>query len=126
MNVRTPDQDRPAGAIACFASSGFEFLQPNLAFNQDVLDAFFYPEKAVPGASLPDDGSPGYVWTLGEATTRARLMYQSRYPGDSQTRQAARRFVLLGDRRCRRTSQPGAAREGRRRPRREPRRPVLR
>ncbi len=97
MNVRTPDQDRPAGAIAAFASSGFEFLFENLFFNQDVVDALFFPERSAPGAVLPDDGSPGYVWTLGESTTRARLNYQTRYPQDSQRRQAAQRFVLLGD-----------------------------
>jgi hypothetical protein len=98
MNVRTPEQNRPAGSIGAFASSGFEFLAPNTQLNDLVLDAFFRPERATVGSPLPDDGSPGaYTWTLGESTTRARLEYQALQPGDGQYRQAAQRFVLFGD-----------------------------
>ncbi len=97
MNVQAPDQAEPGGCVAVFASSGFEFLSQNLSFNQYVMDAFFYPEKAAPGAALPDDGSAGYVWTLGESTTRARLMFQQEYPSAGTSRQAAQRFILLGD-----------------------------
>lgn len=97
MNVRTVEHDHPAGCIGAFASSGFEFLTPNLLLNEYVMEAFFRPERAVAGGALPDDGSPAYVWTLGESTTRARLMYQAYYPGDFTFRQAAQRFVLLGD-----------------------------
>lgn len=97
MNIQAPDQSAPAGCVAAFASSGFEFLSQNLSFNQYVVDAFFYPERAAPGAALPDDGSPGYVWTLGESTTRARLMFQQEYMIPGTSRQAAQRFILLGD-----------------------------
>jgi hypothetical protein len=105
MNVHQFDVDRPAGCVGAFASSGFEFLNPNLVFNEFVLDALFRPEslgdsELPDGAVLPDDGDPNaYVLTLGEATTRARLVYQERYgAGQSENfRQAAQRFVLLGD-----------------------------
>ncbi|MFN8176732.1 MAG: C25 family cysteine peptidase [bacterium] len=98
MNVRTPEQNRPAGSIGAFASSGFEFLTPNTQLNDFVLDSFFRPERALVGSPLPDDGVPGaYVWTLGESTTRARLEYQAVQPFDGQFRQAAQRFILLGD-----------------------------
>jgi hypothetical protein len=107
MNLRQlgAPADQPGGAIAVFASSGFEFLDPNLKFNRDVMDAFYYPERATDparldggGSTLPPvgDGST-YRWTLGESTTRARLMFQNRYAGAGQTRQASQRFVLLGD-----------------------------
>ncbi len=97
MNAQAPDQSEPGGCVAVFASSGFEFLSQNLSFNQHVMDAFFYPEKSAPGAALPDDGSSGYAWTLGESTTRARLMFQQEYPSPGTSRQAAQRFILLGD-----------------------------
>jgi hypothetical protein len=38
-----------------------------------------------------------YRWTLGESTLRARLMFQAIYQASPSTRQAAQRFVLLGD-----------------------------
>lgn len=99
MNVRPVGLDRPGGAIGSFASSGFEFLSPNLLFNADVFEAFFHPERAMQVGTLPDaPGADGvYAWTLGEATTRARLLYQSHYVSPSDTRQAAQRFALLGD-----------------------------
>jgi hypothetical protein len=107
MNLRDVDApaDQPGGAVAVFASSGFEFLGPNLEFNADVIDAFYYPERATDpnrldggGSTLPPVGDgTTYRWTLGESTTRARLMFQNRYSFLGQTRQAAQRFVLLGD-----------------------------
>ncbi len=104
MNHRPTGTREPGGAVACFASSGFEFLTPNLPFNLYVMQAFFYPEIAADstnlmiGASLPDNHFGGaYGWTLGESTTRARLMYQREYPGAGQFRQASQRYVLLGD-----------------------------
>jgi hypothetical protein len=105
MNLRQIGATQPGGAVASFSSSGFEFLAPNLTFNQHVLDAFFYPEKAANpsavdggGATLPPPVDGGaYRWTLGESTTRSRLMYQDDFPSAGQTRQAAQRFVLLGD-----------------------------
>ncbi|MBZ0267074.1 hypothetical protein K8I85_02875, partial [bacterium] len=102
MNVRQVGLERPAGCIASFASSGYEFLGPNLDLNEFVFRAFFFPDSVQndsSGSGLPDDGEPdAYVWTLGEATTRARLEFQERYlPGGSDFRAAARRFVLLGD-----------------------------
>jgi hypothetical protein len=103
MNERISGSPRPGGAVACFASSGFEFLTPNLEFNKLVFEAFFFPEVARDTTAhpevigLPTTGSGAvYDWTLGEATTRARLMFQSQYP-TGRTRQAAQRFVLLGD-----------------------------
>ncbi|HMB70198.1 MAG TPA: C25 family cysteine peptidase [bacterium] len=107
MNLRQlgAPADQPGGAVAVFASSGFEFLDPNLRFNADVIDAFYYPERATDpnrldggGTTLPPPGDgTTYRWTLGESTTRARLMFQNRYSPQGQTRQAAQRFVLLGD-----------------------------
>jgi hypothetical protein len=104
MNHRPTGTQEPGGAIACFVSSGFEFLNPNRSFNLYVLQAFFYPEIAADstelaiGASLPDNSFGGaYGWTLGESTTRARLMFQRRYPLPGQFRRASQRFVLLGD-----------------------------
>jgi hypothetical protein len=105
MNLRQLGATQPGGAVASFSSSGFEFLSPNLTFNQHVMDAFFYPEKAANpsvvdggGGTLPPAVEGGaYRWTLGESTTRARLMYQQDFASPGQTRQAAQRFVLLGD-----------------------------
>jgi hypothetical protein len=104
MNVRQIDATQPGGCIGSFSSSGFEFLRPNLVFNRFVVDAFFYPERAADPANLPagttlPDPAPGgvYRWTLGESTTRSRLLYQAYYPSTGQTRQAAQRFILLGD-----------------------------
>ncbi|MGQ0722586.1 MAG: C25 family cysteine peptidase [Candidatus Eiseniibacteriota bacterium] len=105
MNVVQLGATQPGGAIASFSSSGFEFLSQNLTFNQHVLDAFFYPEKAANpsvldggGATLPPQVEAGsYRWTLGESTTRSRLLYQDDFTGAGQSRQAAQRFVLLGD-----------------------------
>jgi hypothetical protein len=105
MNKRQLDANIPAGCVGAFASSGFEFLSPNLDFNQFVLDAFFYPEKAADGTNLAGGGTslpPAtdggvYRWTLGESITRARLMFQNAYSAAGQTRQSAQRFVLLGD-----------------------------
>lgn len=96
MNRRSLGVNRPAGAVAAFASSGFEFLGPNLAFNRHVIRCFFLPDSTtagIPGAPVVEGI---YAWTLGETTTRARLLYQSNYPYGNQ-RQAAQRFVLLGD-----------------------------
>jgi hypothetical protein len=98
MNVISPSVDAPAGAIGAFASSGFEFLGPNLEFNAFVFEAFFHPERVGEAAA----GSEGavYDWTLGESTTRSRLLYQDLYPPNpffDRDRQAAQRFVLLGD-----------------------------
>lgn len=107
MNLRQAGAppDQPGGCIGVFASSGFEFLGPNLDFNEDVLDAFYYPERAADGAVLDGGGTTlppvgdglTYRWTLGESTTRARLMFQNRNSPVGQTRQAAQRFILLGD-----------------------------
>ena len=102
MNFRRIGQENPGGAIASFASSGFEFLNPNIDFNWHVMNAFFYPERVsdatMPtGTDLPEVGSGGYVWTLGESTTRARILFWAQHPGDSNFRRAAERFVLLGD-----------------------------
>lgn len=104
MNVRQTGLERPGGCVASFSSSGFEFLGPNLDFNRYVLEAFYYPERLLDsglpaGTALPDDGDPNaYVWTVGEATTRARLLFQERYGSQAEnSRQAARRFILLGD-----------------------------
>jgi hypothetical protein len=94
--------DAPGGAVGVFASSGFEFLAPNLTFNEVLMQAFFFPDRADvigAGGDLPNgptvDGV--YRWTLGESTLRARLLFQERYPFASSTRQSAQRFVLLGD-----------------------------
>ncbi|MCA9752910.1 MAG: hypothetical protein KC591_12015, partial [Gemmatimonadetes bacterium] len=108
MNVHQSAVEEPAGAVASFASSGYEFLTPNLGFNVHVMNAFFYPERSLDpneldggGVGLPSSGGPGYAWTLGESTTRARLMYQADNPGSAgnttNNRQAAQRYVLLGD-----------------------------
>lgn len=100
LNERPLGLDRPGGAIGSFASSGFEFLGPNLDFNADVFEAFFHPERAMQTGTLPDVPGEGavYAWTLGEATTRARLLYLNRFAiGAADSRQAAQRFVLLGD-----------------------------
>ena len=100
MNLRPFGQSKPGGAIASFSSSGFEFLGPNIGFNADVMEAFFHPERTQDLGTLPDSPGPdpAYSWTLGESTTRARILYQNRYPFlDDDNRQAAQRFVLLGD-----------------------------
>jgi len=101
MNVRSFDQSRPGGAIGAFSSSGFEFLGPNIDFNEYVIEAFFHPERLQDVATLPDSPGPdpAYTWTLGESTTRARLRYLNDHPSgfDEDNRQAAQRFVLLGD-----------------------------
>ncbi len=96
MNRHTLGVNRPAGAIAAFASSGFEFLGPNLTFNRHVIRCFFLPDSTTSGIpNAPVEGSV-YTWTLGETITRARLLYQSNFSPGNQ-RQAAQRFVLLGD-----------------------------
>ena len=101
MNVRPFGQSRPGGAIGSFSSSGFEFLGPNIGFNQHLMEAFFHPERTQALGTLPDSPGPdpAYSWTLGESTTRARLLYQNDYPFtfDEDNRQAAQRFILLGD-----------------------------
>ncbi|MAF27412.1 MAG: hypothetical protein CME07_06055 [Gemmatimonadetes bacterium] len=98
MNVRPLSAAAPGGAIGVFASSGYEFLGPNLVFNEDLFTAFFHPGSTGVGGDLPDVGQTGvFAWTLGEAATRARLLFQMRYASPGQTRQAAQRFVLLGD-----------------------------
>jgi hypothetical protein len=105
MNHRPTGTEVPGGAVGCFASSGFEFDPSNFSLNRHVMLSFFYPEIAADpanlmiGASLPENffGS-AYGWTLGESTTRARLMYQREYPLEGQEgRQAAQRYILLGD-----------------------------
>jgi hypothetical protein len=102
MNMRPFGQSRPGGAIASFSSSGFEFLQPNIHFNKHLIEAFFHPESTQTVGTLPDSPGPdpAYTWTLGESTTRSRLLYQIQYPYhpfNEDNRQAAQRFVLLGD-----------------------------
>jgi hypothetical protein len=104
MNFRSPEVVTPGGAVAVFASSGFEFLGPNLPFNEFVMQAFFNPESAAAsvlpsGTSLPTEPGAGrvYLWTLGESTTRSRLMFQMANPVPGRTRQSAQRYVLLGD-----------------------------
>lgn len=104
MNQRQAGLETPGGAVASFASSGYEFLSPNLPFNSYVMESFFYPERSHDGgnldgggSTLPPDAAPGYVWTLGESTTRARLMYQADMTTNPNFRQAAQRYVLLGD-----------------------------
>ena len=101
MNVRPFGQSRPAGAIGAFSSSGFEFLGPNIGFNEHLIEAFFHPERTGDLGTLPDSPGPdpAYTWTLGESTTRARILYQNDYPFtfDEDNRQAAQRFILLGD-----------------------------
>jgi hypothetical protein len=105
MNLRSSRVVTPGGAVAVFASSGFEFLGPNLPFNEFVIQAFFDPEHAADpsalrsGTNLPTDPGAGgvYLWTLGESTTRSRLMFQAANPVPGRTRQASQRYVLLGD-----------------------------
>ncbi|MCP3860185.1 MAG: hypothetical protein GY704_11070, partial [Phycisphaeraceae bacterium] len=104
LNHRGMGQTSPGGAVAVFASSGYEFLIPNVDFNELMLEAFFYPSRATdpanlpPGSALPPTGGGGvYSWTIGEVTTRARLMYQLMYSAPGNNRQAARRYILLGD-----------------------------
>ncbi|MGH2570277.1 MAG: C25 family cysteine peptidase, partial [bacterium] len=101
MNRPADATEPPGGAVGVFASSGFEFLGENLVFNEVLMDAFFYPERWDP---IRDGGLPNgptvdgvYHWTLGESTLRARLMYQDVYPTPNSRRQAAQRFILLGD-----------------------------
>ena len=101
MNVRQFEVEQPAGSVGAFASSGYEFLGPNLSFNEYLMEALFFPERTTDlgDGALPDDGDPNaYVFTFGEATTRARLVYQERFSSQAENfRQAAQRFVLLGD-----------------------------
>jgi hypothetical protein len=102
MNLRPPGLSRPGGAIASFSSSGYEFLGPNIDFNAHLIEAFFHPERTQAIGTLPDSPGPdpALTWTLGESTTRARLLYQDDYPFhpfNEDNRQAAQRFVLLGD-----------------------------
>jgi hypothetical protein len=86
LNVRQAGLTEPGGAVAAFASSGFEFLTPNVEFNRVFFEQMF-----------PADGAGSTPTTLGEAITRSRLAYQSVYPLDGNTRQAAQRFLLFGD-----------------------------
>jgi hypothetical protein len=62
------------------------------------MEAFFDPEQAA-GTDLPTEPGAGgvYHWTLGESTSRSRLMFQDLNPLPGRTRQAAQRYVLLGD-----------------------------
>jgi hypothetical protein len=101
MNFQPIGEDVPGGAIASFASSGFEFLSPNVEFNRHVINAFFYPELVTnadlpPESELPGTGAAGYTWTLGESTTRARILFWAQETNGNE-RRAAERFVLLGD-----------------------------
>ncbi len=101
LNKRPSGEGSQGGAIGAFASSGFEFLSPNLLYNDFVFESFFHPERSMHTGTLPDGPGEGgvYGWTLGESTTRARLMYQDAFPPSSfdRDRQASQRFVLLGD-----------------------------
>ena len=101
MNGRPFGESEPGGAIGAFSSSGFEFLGPNIDFNEYVIEAFFHPERTQELGTLPDSPGPdpAFTWTLGESTTRARLRYQNDHPSgfDDDNRQAAQRFILLGD-----------------------------
>src|SRR4030095_2404595 len=69
--------------------------------NEHLIEAFFHPERTQDLGTLPDSPvpDPAYTWTLGESTTRARILYQHDYPVtfDEDNRQAAQRFVLWGD-----------------------------
>ncbi|MGH2570723.1 MAG: C25 family cysteine peptidase, partial [bacterium] len=86
LNDRQPGLTEPAGAVAVFSSSGFEFLTPNVEFNRVFFEEMF-----------PADGQGSAPATLGEALTRSRLAYQTVYPVDGNVRQAAQRFLLFGD-----------------------------
>ncbi len=77
------------GAVAAFASTGLEYLTPNITYNKKIMEALFTDETP-PGS--PDE----YFWprwSLGGILGKAAVKYVTSVGSGV----AARRFVLLGD-----------------------------
>lgn len=77
------------GAVACFASTGLEYLTPNITYNKKIMEAMFTDETP---AGSPDE----YFWprwSLGGILGKAAVKYVT----STGSGIAARRFVLLGD-----------------------------
>ena len=77
------------GAVACFASTGLEYLTPNITYNKKIMEAMF-TDTTPPGS--PDE----YFWprwSLGGILGKAAVKYVT----STGSGIAARRFVLLGD-----------------------------
>lgn len=77
------------GAVAAFASTGLEYLTPNITYNKKIMEAMFTDET-------PSDLEDVYFWprwSLGGILGKAAVKYVTAVGSGI----AARRFVLLGD-----------------------------
>ena len=77
------------GAVASFASTGLEYLTPNIRYNKKIFEAMFTD----PTPTGPPEEYFWPRWSLGGILGKAAVKYAS--SGGSGI--AARRFVLLGD-----------------------------
>jgi len=77
------------GAVAAFASTGLEYLTPNITYNKKIMEAFFL--DATPAGSPDEYFWPR--WSLGGILGKAAVKYVTSVGSGI----AARRFVLLGD-----------------------------
>ncbi len=80
------DDDR--GAVASFASTGLEYLTPNIRYNKKIFEAMFTD----PTPTGPPEEYFWPRWSLGGILGKAAVKYATGPSGS-----AAMRFVLLGD-----------------------------
>ncbi len=81
--------DEGRGAVASFASTGLEYLTPNIRYNKKIFEAMF----ADPTPTDPPEEYFEPRWSLGGILGKAAVEYVT--SGGSGI--AAMRFVLLGD-----------------------------
>ncbi len=77
------------GAVAAFASTGLEYLTPNITYNKKIMEALFTD----PTPSGSPDAYFWPRWSLGGILGKAAVKYVT----SAGSGIAARRFVLLGD-----------------------------
>jgi len=85
------------GAVAAFASTGIEYLFPNLTLNESILKYFFQTPGVIPG--VEPDTLPGWYagiprWRLGEAIALGMMDF---VVNQRQDRRVIRRYALFGD-----------------------------
>ncbi|UCG51932.1 MAG: hypothetical protein JSW58_17505, partial [Candidatus Latescibacterota bacterium] len=84
------------GAVATYASTGFEFLYPNLAFTEYIANAFF---ENVPTDPMVGSGKAQARWIFGELMAVAEIenLNNNRYFSGGGPIGQMKRYHLLGD-----------------------------
>lgn len=84
------------GAVAVYASTGFEYLSENLNYTRAITEMFF---ETPPSAPVAPDNRRQVRWILGEVMAMAEIDNLQRFPGFSGlgSRGQAKRYHILGD-----------------------------